>query len=122
MPYYKNDICHDYIQDKYMTYERNLSQGKGCPCCNKKIVVTGINDINTTNPLMSKYFINDNHLKYCSGSTLKLNFNCPCCNLIKENQISIRDLEKHFHIFCFKVYYHNYLIMKMNIHQNGLGK
>ena len=100
MPYYKNDINHDYIQDKYMTYERNLAQGKGCPCCNKKIVVTGINDINTTNPLMSKYFVDDNYLKYCSGSTLKLNFKCPCCNLIKENQISIRELEKHNGFKC----------------------
>lgn len=62
----------------------------GCPCCSTPIrkVVRGINDINTTDNWMAKYFKNKNDVyKYASCSNKNAHLVCPDCGTEKYQKI-----------------------------------
>lgn len=54
-----------------------------CPCCSKRVVVKGINDLWTTHPEIAKLLYNpeDGYL-YSYGSREYVNWKCPCCHKI----------------------------------------
>ena len=99
--YYLNNSEHKFI-DEYWIIEGNINRGKGCPCCSNKIVVSGINDICTTDSWMTKYFQGGKQesSKYISGSTLRIFPICPDCGIIRNKSISIRDIKKFRSIGC----------------------
>ena len=86
---YKCNKCpnEDWIE------ESNLLSGRGCNVCcypSKKVLI-GYNDLNTTNPEIVKYFLNeDDAYKYSNGSGKRIKVKCPDCGCIKE--IAIYDL------------------------------
>ena len=70
--------------------EEGLLTGRSCACCcqTPRVVVKGINDINTTNPELVKYFVNieDSYIHtYASGE--KILCKCPNCGYKKEMKI-----------------------------------
>lgn len=73
-----------------------------CSCCYGHIVVNGINDINTIEPWMSKYFIGgeEEASLYTFGSTAKLYFKCPYCGKVKDKSISISQLRQNKKLSC----------------------
>lgn len=86
---YYEYICN---KDKYIDYidEYHLLSGQGCSCCNgNKTVIKGINDIATTHPQLSKYFVNiEDAYKYSYGSGKKVLLKCLDCGTEKEMKIS----------------------------------
>lgn len=79
-----------------------LMCGKGCGCCDNKIVVEGINDIPTIAPWMIDYFQNgyEEAKKYTYGSGVRKFFKCPHCGKIRNKLISIDRLYKTHSIGC----------------------
>lgn len=69
--------------------EDNAVKGNGCPLCNNRVIIKGINDISTTHPWMLEYFVdkNDAYTNYAS-STKRILQKCPFCGEIKESRIS----------------------------------
>lgn len=69
--------------------EDNAVKGNGCPVCNNRVIIKGINDISTTHPWMLDYFVdsNDAYTNYAS-STKRILQKCPACGEIKESRIS----------------------------------
>lgn len=60
--------------------EDHLMNGHGCPVCTNKVVLTGYNDIATTNPNMAKLFYNiDDASKYTEHANQHADFRCPRC-------------------------------------------
>lgn len=88
-------------KEELWTEENNLLNGNGCACCcvPSRIVVKGINDINTTTPWMVSYFKNkedaNNHTKL---SNEKVEVICPDCDL--EKKIVICDFYSNESIGC----------------------
>lgn len=73
---------------KWEVLPSNLLRGHGCPVCNGKVVVKGINDVATTNPEILKYIKNINDAyKYSNGSHSYIDFICPDCGNIRNLQI-----------------------------------
>lgn len=73
-----------------------LKKGNGCPVCNKRIIVKGINDFNTTNPELVKYLKNkeDGYSNFYGSAKLTM-IKCPNCGF--EKQMSFNMLtEKGF--------------------------
>ena len=69
--------------------EAHLLEGKGCACCNGKIVVKGINDIATTNPELIKYFTNKKDpYEYTRNSAKDVKIKCPDCGYEKHMKIT----------------------------------
>ena len=71
----------------------NLLRGHGCPVCDNKVVLKGVNDLATTNPDILKFIKNtDDAYRYSRGSHLSIDFICPDCgntrNLIIKNVVS----------------------------------
>lgn len=64
--------------------EKSLTRGSSCSVCSGKTVVTGINDINTTHPELSKYFC-DNTIPLKNSYSIRKAFDvkCPNCGQIK---------------------------------------
>lgn len=61
--------------------EDHLTAGHGCPVCTNKVVLTGYNDIATTNPDMAKLFYDiDDASKYMEHANQYADFRCPRCN------------------------------------------
>lgn len=80
-------IKDGYIHEKA---EKDLECGRGCPvCCNQKII-KGINDIATTHPEFTKYFVNVEDSYKCSigNSKHKFLFKCPNCKHKKRMRIA----------------------------------
>ena len=75
--------------------KRNDQRKINCPCCSNKIVVSGINDICTTDPWMIQYFQGgkEEAKKYISGSIVKIFPVCPFCNNISKKQYKISDIK-----------------------------
>jgi hypothetical protein len=72
----------------WLAYPQNLLRGKGCPVCQNKKVVKGINDIATTNSEMVKYFKNvEDSYKYTAKSGKNTSFICPKCGYEKNMSI-----------------------------------
>ena len=101
--YYKYH-CNLCGYDDGWKLESALKAGQGCPvCCSpSKIVVTGINDISTTDPWMIPYFQGgyEEAKLYSKGSNTRLNFKCPDCGKIKSKKIAISTLYSSRSIGC----------------------
>lgn len=82
--------------------EDNLLHKKGCPCCNNKIVVCGINDIPTTNSEMVKFFQGgyDEAKRYTEHSKQEVLPICPDCNLIRNKKMKISTIGSMMSIGC----------------------
>lgn len=64
--------------------EKKLKRRKGCSVCSHTTVASGINDISTTHPELSKLFCNQIESQSNSyGTNKKFNFKCPDCSHIK---------------------------------------
>lgn len=88
--------------DEYWCLVTTLKELKGCPCCFEKkssIVVTGINDIETTDPWMVEYFANkDDVKKYSSCSNFPILMKCPDCGY--ERLYEPSSLKTYTHLPC----------------------
>lgn len=64
-----------------------LSKNSRCPvCCNRKIVV-GVNDLNTTDPSIAQYVLNErDKYAYSKKSNVKIDWICPRCKSIIKNK------------------------------------
>lgn len=85
--FYKLKCIKDgYIHTKS---ESHLKKNSGCPVCDNKKIVKGINDIATTHPEYVKYFANiEDTYKYSHGSNKKVLMKCPDCGYEKNMIIS----------------------------------
>ncbi len=74
--------------------EGTLKKIKGCPVCEGKIVVEGINDIPTTAPWMIDYFQGgyDEAKLYTKNSTKKIYPKCPVCKTVSQKLFSISQI------------------------------
>jgi hypothetical protein len=80
-------------------YENHLLKGVGCSCCNGKTIIKGINDLETTNPELVKYFVNKNDPFISTAKSKKEYFmKCPECG--KEKMYSTAQLSRFG--FCCK--------------------
>ena len=80
-----------YQEDFWIGESSLLKHNIGCSCCSKspKIVVKGINDIETKYPKSTKYFKNKEDVYTHAHSSIdKVVFVCPNCNLEKKSTIS----------------------------------
>lgn len=79
------------------TSESTIIKNPSCMCCNKNIVVIGINDIATTDPWAIEYFVNieDTH-KYHNSSNAMVNMRCPFCGELYYN-VNIRGFFTNVH-------------------------
>lgn len=88
---YKCNKC-SYIGEKAEVEVKN----SGCPCCDGKIVVKGINDIATTNPELLPLFVNIEdaytHTRYSGKKVLTL---CPYCGEKKLKECSRLDINNY---------------------------
>ena len=66
----------------------NLLRNHGCPFCNGRAVIKGINDLHTTHPHILKYIYNtEDSYKYSAGSHAYIDFICPDCGNVRKAQI-----------------------------------
>ena len=73
--------------------ESSIKSGKRCLCCGHVAVQPGINDIQTTDPLLVDYFLNKNEAKmYSRCSDHHIQSKCPICGFIQPNTIKIKQL------------------------------
>lgn len=68
--------------------ESHMASKRGCPVCSNKVILKGINDIETTHPHLVKYFknIEDSYIN-SYGSNNKVCFKCPDCRFEKNIEI-----------------------------------
>ena len=68
-----------------------LSKHSTCPICCNRLIVKGINDINTVRPDLAKYIFNeDDKYKYSLNSNIKIDWVCPrCAKIIKQKKINL---------------------------------
>lgn len=60
--------------------ESDVERERGCPCCSGRIVVSGINDMWTTNPELAKLLSDPNDgYKYTEFANQILEWKCPDC-------------------------------------------
>lgn len=93
------------ITEEYWINQDCLKKIKNCPCCpgsRTEIIVTGINDIATTDPWMINYFVNKNDaFKYSINSKKIKEFKCPYCNSnLGEHSIYNFYKRKHKCLIC----------------------
>lgn len=113
-------ITNRYIDKKYKRYkrydykclacgyngkdkdERCIDLGCKCSCCSNKVVVPGINDINTTHPEYVKYFQNGKKeaSRYHKNSRDLIYFKCPVCGRIKKTPMTISDIIRYKGFKC----------------------
>lgn len=77
---------------------QNFENGKNkCPCCDMNwIIKKGINDVNTTHPHLTKYFLNiEDSYKYCYCSQNEIDTICPDCGNIKRMPVYILSQTKY---------------------------
>lgn len=90
------------VKDKYVTTvaESGLDRGDGCPVCDNKVIMRGINDMWTTSPELAKLLANpDDGYKYSKCSQKSVNWKCPYCHsLIKNKKIDV--VARNNHIQC----------------------
>lgn len=80
-------IKDGYVHEKC---ETSLSAGQGCPVCDNKIAVKGVNDIATTHPNLIKYFVDTEDAYVNSyGSNKRALFKCPNCKYEKRMNIAV---------------------------------
>lgn len=67
------------------TLASSIKKGGYCSCCNKRVIVKGINDIATTHPHLIKYFVNiSDAYTHPYGTLKKVLLKCPNCNFQKK--------------------------------------
>lgn len=79
--------------------EFDLRNGHGCPVCANHIIVKGVNDIGTTDPELTKLFVDENDA-YCHsrGSDARVEVICPYCGTKKIMRIA--ELSKYGYVTC----------------------
>ena len=96
--YYKYH-CNKCGYEGWSVEQSLLKQKTGCACCNSKVIIKGINDIDTTDPWMVKYITDvEDAYKYTHSSNKKINVTCPECGRTK--YIVIGTLYKRKTIGC----------------------
>ena len=95
----KNNKWVKYVCNKctYVGQKAEVEvKNSGCPCCDGKIVVKGINDIATTNPELLPLFVNIEdaytHTRYSGKKVLT---SCPCCGEKKMKPCSSLDINNY---------------------------
>lgn len=69
--------------------ENSLKKGFNCACCSNRVVVSGINDIKTTDPWMTKWISEEDAKSHTKGSGEKINVTCPDCGNKKRMRIDL---------------------------------
>ena len=93
---YKNNKtnvrCRCLIDNyEWDTKPLNLLRNHGCPLCDNKVVVKGINDFNTCHPELQMYLLNlDDGYNFTSCSHKKIMCKCPDCGY--EKPVIIKNL------------------------------
>ena len=68
----------------------NGSRPVRCSCCNGRTIVTGINDVATTNPELIKYFKDKKEANEVTvGSTRIIDAICPNCGFVKQYEVNV---------------------------------
>ena len=90
------------LNNELQITEVDLIKGKGCSCCNNKIVVEGTNDIPTTDMWMVKYFQGgyDEAKLYNKTSNKSIIPICPDCGRVSNKNIRIYSINKNHSISC----------------------
>jgi len=84
---WKNKDCGHTVDCCWDTIKQDLH---GCSICSNQKVLIGYNDINTTDPHLSKYFKDKRDTyKYARKSNKEVWMVCPDCNTDKKIKISI---------------------------------
>ena len=89
------------LKDEYefIISESDLIDGHGCPVCASRIIVKGINDVATTNPDLTKFFVNEEDAythSRCSDADVIVQ--CPYCGLKKHMRIA--ELSRRGYVTC----------------------
>ena len=119
---YKCKCLNDKCGYEYIDYEYNVTKGIGCGCCNGKIVVNGINDLNTTNPEISKLLLNyEDGFKYTKNSGQSLDWKCPICGKIHKDKKITNISKVGLSCNCSKTKsypnrFMHWLLINLNIH------
>ena len=94
--------CNICKADTITLRESQINRGVGCPCCNNKVVVEGINDIPTTDPWMISYFQGgyDEAKQYTHGSGKRIYPRCPECGRISKVETFIYNIYRQKSITC----------------------
>lgn len=69
---------------------RSILKNPKCPACNNYILFEGINDLKTTEPVISSWLLNsDDATKYKTWSNKKVDWICPNCNnIVRDKSVS----------------------------------
>lgn len=90
------------IKDGYKNNvsETGLERGDGCPVCNNKVIIRGINDMWMTNPELASLLANpDDGYKYARCSQKSVDWKCPNCHsLVKNKKIDV--VARNSHVPC----------------------
>ena len=80
--------------------ETGLERGDGCPVCDNKVIIRGINDMWTTNQELASLLANpDDGYKYTQYSQKNVDWKCPYCNsLVKNKKINV--VSRNNHVPC----------------------
>jgi hypothetical protein len=105
--YIQNLKYYDYCCNNCGYINRHIlekclySRNQGCACCSHRTVVTGINDITTTDPWMIPYFLGEYEeaKQYMAHSNKKILMKCPDCG--KTKMIKIYQLKQMHSISCY---------------------
>ena len=67
--------------------ETGLEIGHGCPVCNNKVIMRGVNDMWTTNPELASLLADPNDgYKYARCSQKSVDWKCPNCHSLVKNK------------------------------------
>lgn len=90
------------IKDGYKNNvsETGLERGDGCPVCNNKVIMRGVNDMWTTNPELASLLADPNDgYKYARCSQKSVDWKCPNCHsLVKNKKIDV--VARNNHVPC----------------------
>lgn len=96
-------ICYKCGKElKEYWLDRTHLKNRNCPCCTNRIIVPGINDINTLRPEYIDYFINGDKesRKYGPGSDQSIYAKCPRCGKISYKPIKIEYMVRRASTMC----------------------
>lgn len=101
-----NMHCNKCGWDGYIS-EHSIDENRSCQCCSKEVIVSGINDIATTDKWAINYFVNKSDIfNYHNSSNSIVTMVCPICGQIYRN-INIRNFFNNIHHLncpCHKTY------------------
>lgn len=95
--HYKNGVYNK----EYWINESGLNSGNNCIFCSRQIVISGVNDIATTDKWMVKYLKNKNDAyKYSHYSDSSVEVICDKCGRIKNKKMELSNIYKYNGINC----------------------